>query len=504
LNNDELADVIDAKKRALIALKREPNCSIFIDENGFVDCCSDKFARLIGIADDRAVRGKHFCELYRLFSDSETLIEGAKNAFEEIRTKRAAQEKTLKLHFPADNEKRSYIVQSVPLFDENDAFIGAKASFIDATNLAICAASENARFLLDQAPIGCTLRDRDNRVIDCNAEVIRMFGATDKADFISRFSQFYSQYQPDGSPSDKKRREMIDECAEKGRSQCEWLYVNAAGEPMLTDVVVIRADWKGDYRYLVYCRDLREIKAKEENERRANERARAMLDATPIACVFFDGAGRAIDCNLEATRLFETSKEELLERFFYFAPELQPNGQATLEQKKKYVALALEEGECVFEWMHATATGRDLPALVTLKRMNWRGDGGLSAYIQDLREIKYKDKSAREAEEIPLALLNAAPIAALLWDDNLRLIDCNTEALCMFGFTHKRDLIESLSALLAKNESESLSEVFQEGYGKFNWNLTTRTLEPLPTEAILARVPWHDGYRVAAYLRDLR
>ncbi|MDR2639634.1 MAG: PAS domain-containing protein [Helicobacteraceae bacterium] len=502
-------------ERVLLALKRSPNCSMFIDENGFVDFCSDKFVRLLGAKNDDDIRGKHFCEIYRLFSDSDELIDGAKKAFEEIKTKRAFQEKRLDLHFPADSSKRTYTVHSIPLISESGEFFGAKVLFVDTTQLKIEAANESARILLDKAPIGCSMRDGDNRIIDCNAEALQMFGVADREEFIRRFNEFVPERQPDGSLSADTIRDIYKgKRLIGGHAKLEWLYLNASGEPLPTETTVVLADWQGDCRYLVYSRDLRDIKSKEKTARLANDRVRAMLEATPIACVFFDGDAKAIDCNSEALRLFGTdSKEELLERFFYYAPEFQPNGEVSFDQKDKNIAIALEEGNHVFEWLHKTASGKDLPLLTTLKRIEWNGSHCLAAYMQDLSEIKAVDRNAREAEEIPLSLLDAAPIAAFLLDENLRLFDCNNAAVRAFGFASKQDLTKNFFDLLRRQTNEALTiekieelfnEAFSEGYGRFECEFVSKNGEPLRADAVLTRIPWHNGYRVVAYLDNLR
>ncbi|MDR0665506.1 MAG: PAS domain-containing protein [Helicobacteraceae bacterium] len=513
LQRDDFKEKIRLGERACLTLKYEPNRIMYINENGFIDFCSHEFARAVGIENSHAAINKHFNDVYKLFEGGDELIAGAKKAFEEIRWTGATQEKQLELKFPKDDKKHHYIVQSVPIINEHKKFLGAKVLFLDATALSSYIANENARFLLDKAPIGCTLRDQNNRIIDCNAEIERMFGAASKAELLRRFKEFHPEYQPDGALSSEKIKTALRECDDKGRSQIEWLYIDAKGDPLPTKLVVVRADWRSERGYVIYCIDLREIKKKEENERLANERVRAMLDATPIACVFFDDGVTAIDCNLEAMRLFETnSKEDMLKHFFHYSPAFQPNGEPTEEIRRKNIVVALEEGYHVFELMEATASGKELPVLITLKSMDWNGVRCLAAYIQDLREIVTKDKNVKEAEEIPLALLDATPIAAFLWDDELNLIDCNTKAVSMFGFNRKSELIDNFSELLQNQRSktamedkdEMLSKAFQDGYGKFDWELTTKMGEALPTEAIFARVPWHDGYRVAAYLRDLR
>jgi signal transduction histidine kinase/ActR/RegA family two-component response regulator/HPt (histidine-containing phosphotransfer) domain-containing protein len=62
--------------------------------------------------------------------------------------------------------------------------------------------------------------------------------------------------------------------------------------------------------------------------------------------------------------------------------------------------IAMEKGYLRFEWMYKTASGEPLPAETTLVRVALRGGYCLAGYIRDLREVKAREKMARQAEEM--------------------------------------------------------------------------------------------------------
>jgi PAS domain S-box-containing protein len=132
----------------------------------------------------------------------------------------------------------------------------------------------------------------------------------------------------------------------------------------------------------------------------ANERTRIMLDATPVACSFWDQDGVIIDCNKAVLNIFGlTEKRDFIEHFFDLSPEFQPDGEASTEKQSRLHAAALETGYQKFEWMYRTAAGEPLSVETTLVRVPWKNGYCITAYSRDLREIKAKEVLAKEADE---------------------------------------------------------------------------------------------------------
>lgn len=87
------------------------------------------------------------------------------------------------------------------------------------------------------------------------------------------------------------------------------------------------------YAVVCYARDLREVKKAQLQVDEANERARIMLDATPLCCNLWDENFNNIDCNQEAVNLLTfPASREYLDRFFELSPEYQPDGQLTADK----------------------------------------------------------------------------------------------------------------------------------------------------------------------------
>jgi signal transduction histidine kinase/DNA-binding NarL/FixJ family response regulator/HPt (histidine-containing phosphotransfer) domain-containing protein len=132
----------------------------------------------------------------------------------------------------------------------------------------------------------------------------------------------------------------------------------------------------------------------------ADERIRAMFDATPLACTFWDAEGNLVDCNQEALNLFEVpAKEEFCRRFPEFSPALQADGSFSRERITQNFWDTIREGVKKFSWLHRSASGRWLPCFVHMVRINFRDGYRVLGYTRDMRDIQELQDRRRESDE---------------------------------------------------------------------------------------------------------
>jgi len=159
--------------------------------------------------------------------------------------------------------------------------------------------------------------------------------------------------------------------------------------------------------------------------READERAKLMLDTTPLCATLWNKDYQLVDCNQEAIALFGLrDKNEYLDRFFDLSPAYQPDGRASKETALAYMTQAFKTGKVVFQWAHRRLDGTPIPAEVTLVRVKY-GDGyTVTGYTRDLsefnkmmEEIDYKDALLRMVNNVATILLQAETGA---FEENLR------------------------------------------------------------------------------------
>jgi len=153
----------------------------------------------------------------------------------------------------------------------------------------------------------------------------------------------------------------------------------------------------------------------QESARITEQRFRAMIDASPMACCVTDNDYNVIDCNQVTIDLFELkSKQEYCDNFTKLSPKYQPDG--TLSETKMFEVLKVvfSTGKCTFDWMHCTLDGKPIPCEVTLKHVILDEKPVTIGYIRDLREqskmmqdINYRDNLLQAVNQSANLLLNS-------------------------------------------------------------------------------------------------
>ncbi len=135
--------------------------------------------------------------------------------------------------------------------------------------------------------------------------------------------------------------------------------------------------------------------------------------------------------------------------------------------------------------------------------------------LEKLRETLESQAAEIRAEHDRISImLDATPLASRLWDKDFVMIDCNNAAVKLFGLESKREYIDRYYDLspeyqpdgrLTREKGPSVvREAYQKGAASHEWMYRLPDGSPMPCELTLVRVPYGDGFAVAAYSRDLR
>lgn len=128
-------------------------------------------------------------------------------------------------------------------------------------------AETSIRLILDSTPLICIVRDEINNIIDCNQEALDVFGFSEKSDFIKNFSRLYPEYQPDGTRSVNKARNIVNDLLNNGSiDNFVWTYQTLDGADLPLEVKLVLVPWKDTYRVMSYASAPREIKTQSPPE----------------------------------------------------------------------------------------------------------------------------------------------------------------------------------------------------------------------------------------------
>jgi signal transduction histidine kinase/DNA-binding response OmpR family regulator len=260
-------------------------------------------------------------------------------------------------------------------------------------------AEERTQIMLDATPLCANFWDSNFRNIDCNKEAIKLFGLSNKKEYLDNFFKLSPEYQVDGRLSYDKAQEFVKKTFDEGYCHFEWMHRTLQGELIPCEVTLVRVQYRKEIIVCGYTRDLREIKAMMSKMREADECMQVLFDATPLGGFMVDKNLKILECNHAIVRMFGLKdKQEFMDRLLDFSPEYQPSGMMSTELMDKYADEAFEEGYCRYEWMHQKLDGEQIPTEVTLVRVKFRGEYTVAVFFRDLRELKTMIAEMHRAE----------------------------------------------------------------------------------------------------------
>ncbi|MDR0465886.1 MAG: response regulator, partial [Deltaproteobacteria bacterium] len=250
-------------------------------------------------------------------------------------------------------------------------------------------ADEFAHLLFDAMPVSCDLWDEECKILDCNEEVVRLFRFANKDEYRKRFFECSPQYQPDGRLSVDKLHELLDKTFKDGSIHTEWMHQDIHGEPIPMTIHAKIVNHHGKKIVAAYKYNMREELKAQEQAKEAEKKAQLMFSSMPLCCWMLYEDFTIIDCNQETINLFKLKgKLDSIGVFQSLLPEVQPNGNNSMEMAHEMVSKAFINGYGRFEWLHQTMDGEPIPCEVILVRSEYEGKRVILSYLRDLREQK--------------------------------------------------------------------------------------------------------------------
>jgi len=268
---------------------------------------------------------------------------------------------------------------------------------------------------------------------------------------------------------------------------------------------------------------LREVKATmrrereaTENEREASELTRVILDSAPFVVGLWDDRHNVEITSRRAVEMFGIAdpKDMAGERFYDFVPEYQPCGTPSREKVRGHMDEALSDGYTRFEWMHKTKSGDPLPVEVAVRRFDRKGRVTFVSYTIDLRQIKAAMEKEHQANVLNQMYLDACPLFIEIWDDELKVVDCNEKTCEFFGLSGKEEFITRYSELSPEYQpcgtrsvekaTAIVAKTMEEGHVRFEWMHKRIDGELLPVDTNFVRLKRDGKNIVVGYSYDLR
>ena len=135
--------------------------------------------------------------------------------------------------------------------------------------------------------------------------------------------------------------------------------------------------------------------------------------------------------------------------------------------------------------------------------------------MMDISKRKQMERDVAESNERIRLLLDSSPLCCQLYNSSFQKIECNQEALRLFGLANKNEFFTRADEihpefqpdgeLSSEKEMRMLNKAVDDGSsGRFEWTYMLLDGTFVPAEEVIVRIPYGDDFLLASYTRDLR
>ncbi|MCL1956359.1 MAG: GAF domain-containing protein [Fibromonadales bacterium] len=269
--------------------------------------------------------------------------------------------------------------------------------------LEVVESNELNNSMLNAVPVAIVILNENGDVLNCNDAATKMFKCT-KQQFMEKFYDLSPEYQPDGSKSKERAKELASYIFTGSPNlSFEWIHTSLSGDIIPCEITTTWVSHKGKYLGLVYIYDLRNIKKIEAAVTEAQEMTRAITEANPISYVLFDENYQPIDCNEAIVKMLGSkNKQHLLDNYFtLFCPERQSyDNKNSKEESKILLDKTVREGKRTFEWDMQSASGEVIPVENILTLLVLKNKKFIISFKYDLRNRKNLLNNIRKQSDL--------------------------------------------------------------------------------------------------------
>jgi PAS domain S-box-containing protein len=286
---------------------------------------------------------------------------------------------------------------------------------------------------------------RDIEFIDCNKQSINMFGC-DKRDLISATPlKFSPEFQPDGSLSKKKAREMIEMANKQGTVRFEWRHRKQNGIEFDAEVSLTSIEYENEILLVAMLRDISEWK---EIIRQINEDQlfiKSITEQSPDIIYIFDVVqNRNIYTNKDLGQILGYEFDETPHNSTdFFKLYMHPDDKVLFEEYEGFIDNWQDEFLFSYEYRLKAKNGE------------WRWFSGnekefqrkkgkiisIIGTVRDITEKKLAEDRLKKSETRFYSIFNDSQTLMTIYDSrSLKRIDVNKQFLKISGYA-KEEII---------------------------------------------------------------
>jgi PAS domain S-box-containing protein len=356
--------------------------------------------------------------------------------------------------------------------------------------------------VLQKAPYGMMLIDKDGTIIYLNPEFTAITGYTLKE--VPTRKHWLRKAYPDKKYRAQASETWQKDFAKKGVDRVFSIVCKSREVKQ----VEFRATFLEDGRAVLAFTDITARKRAEETMRRSQETLNAVFNGVYDAIFLHEFDGTIIDVNDKMVELYQVSREQATQLSIVHDYSSRNNPLKDLPATWKNV---VEGRNQFFEWKaRRPKDGSVFDAEVFLRRITMDDRDVILATVRDITGRKSVENAVKESEERYRTLVENSSDAILVMDRHRNILSCNRAFLEMFGYT--KDDVEGRSISMIHPTEESFREygdiayptIERTGTFRSEWNFIRKngTLFPgdIVTSAIATPERTLSGY--VSFIRD--
>lgn len=280
-----------------------------------------------------------------------------------------------------------------------DGAVEQRTAELERTNAELIRQHALVDTLITSIPDPMFFKDRDGRFIRANHAMANDAGFNNPEDLIGKTdADIWGGDFPAESDDDERRiletgQPLINKEEQPSRPGGSPRWVLVTKMPLLDEADQIVGTFG-------VAREITDRKLAEIELRASEERFRTLVEHAPEAIVLLDlEEQRFSDANNNAIALFGLERDQLLARHpASLSPPTQPDGTPSSVKAAQYIKQAASGNPAVFDWVHRTASRKDIDCEVRLVRLPGERET-LRASIIDITERKLAEQALREARD---------------------------------------------------------------------------------------------------------
>jgi len=167
------------------------------------------------------------------------------------------------------------------------------------------------KHLFEKAADGHLIYQR-NKFVACNQAALDLLGLMDKKELLEQdIVTFSPEYQPDGSLSSSKRKQLIEDCFNQGKQRFDWMLKREDGQMFWVDVVFASIPYLGKPAVYISWRDKTEQKALEKSLKQNEAQIKLLIDSIPLIVLVTNFEGEILNANRKAIEDYRVLPEQI-------------------------------------------------------------------------------------------------------------------------------------------------------------------------------------------------